>query len=302
MDLLEAMSVFARVVESGSLTAAAEPCAISPTMVGNHLRALERHLGATLLQRTTRRQRLTEFGAAYYDRCVEILGLVADADSLAQRTQVEPQVKLRVTAPVTFGAERLAARLGEYLSMHPAIDLEIVLTDQVVDLLSDGFDAAIRLGALGSSRLVARRLTDYPMAICASPDYCRRRGTPATPRDLVAHDCLAFAYASGSEWSGMGKEWRAFGPEGEETVAVRSRVMINSAQGLRRAVVAGVGIAMLPAALICEDIQVGRLVRLLPDYQMPSRPLHVVFHGDRYRSPKLRSFVDFLTQTFGRDL
>lgn len=243
-----------------------------------------------------------EFGAVYYDRCVEILSLVADADSLAERTQVEPRGKLRVTAPITFGAERLAARLGEYLSMYPAIDLEIVLTDQVVDLLGDGFDTAIRLGALGPSRLVARRLTDYPMAICASPDYCRQRGTPAAPQDLAAQDCLVFAYAPDSEWNATGKGWRAFDPEGEETVAVRSRVMINSAQSLRRAVVAGVGIAMLPAALIRENIQVGRLVRLLPDYQIPSRPLHVVFHGDRYRSPKLRSFVALLSQTLGRAL
>ncbi|MHB8254909.1 MAG: LysR family transcriptional regulator [Acidiferrobacter sp.] len=302
MDLLEAMSVFVRVVESGSLTAAADRCAISPTMVGNHLRALEKHLGATLLQRTTRRQRLTEFGVAYYDRCIEILGLVADTDSLAQRAQAEPRGRLRITAPVTFGTERLAARLAEYLTAHSAVDLEIVLTDRVVDLLGDGFDAAIRLGAIEPSRLVARRLADYPMVVCASPDYCRRKGTPASPQDLGTHDCLAFAYAPNSEWSRMGKEWHAFGPEGEETIVVRSRVVINSAQGLRIAAVAGAGIAMLPTVLVSEDLRAGRLVHLFPEYRTPSRPLHVVFPSDRYRSPKLRSFVDFLMQTFGREL
>ncbi|MCY0386023.1 LysR family transcriptional regulator [Robbsia sp. Bb-Pol-6] len=301
MDLYEAMTVFVRVVDSGSMTAAAERSDISTTMVGNHLRWLEKRLGVSLLRRTTRRQGLTEFGAAYYQRCVEILGLVNDAERMAETTHATPQGTLRITAPPAFGAEYLMSRLDDYLSRHPAIRLDVVLTDRIVDLVEEGFDAAIRLGTLATSSLVARPLMDYGLTICAAPAYLTRRGAPAGPLDLATHDCLAFTYPAGTEWRWTERQWRMQGPAGEERcVDVSGRVSVNNAQALRRAALSGLGVAMLPNALVAEDLAHGRLVALMDAYRLPTRPMHLVYPADRFKGPKLRSFVDFCLETFGR--
>lgn len=299
MDLFQAITVFVRVVESGSMTAAAEQSGISPTMVSNHLRALEEHLGATLLRRTTRRQSLTEFGQAYFKRCTEILGMVADSERLAEEGQSTPRGLLRVTAPNTFGVERLMPCVANYLAAYPAVDLDIVLTDRVVDLLEDGFDAAIRLGPLETSRLDGQRLRNYDMVICAAPAYLERRGGPATLQELAQHDCLDFAYEAGNEWHWAGKHWRMAGHGAAE---VRGRITVNSTQALRRAALGGVGIAMLAEVLVADDIAAGRLVRLLAGHQLPSQPMHILYYRDRYNSPKLRSFVEFVMATFGQDI
>ncbi|MGI4982726.1 MAG: LysR family transcriptional regulator [Janthinobacterium lividum] len=301
MDLYEAMAVFVRVVDGGSMTAAAEQSGISTTMVGNHLRWLETRLGVSLLRRTTRRQGLTEFGAAYYQRCLEILALVADAERMAETTHATPQGTLRITAPPAFGAEYLMARLDGYLSRHPAIRLDVVLTDRIVDLVEEGFDAAIRLGTLAASSLVARPLMDYGLTVCAAPTYLARRGAPSGPLDLAAHDCLSFAYPAGTEWRWTEKQWRMQGPAGEDVcVDVSGRVSVNNAQALRRAALGGLGIAMLPDALVVEDLAAGRLVSLMDGYRLPSRPMHLVYPADRFKTPKLRSFVDFCLGSFGR--
>ncbi len=160
MDLFQAMTVYVKVVEAGSLTAAAQACEMSTTMVGNHLRALEQRLGVRLINRTTRRQRLTEFGSTYYQRCLEVLGLVADSERLAEQTQGEPAGTLRITAPLTFGSERLAPALAEFSQRYPQVKLDVVLTNQRLDLLEHGFDVAIRLGH-PDPKLIARPLMDY---------------------------------------------------------------------------------------------------------------------------------------------
>ncbi|MCO8161969.1 LysR family transcriptional regulator [Pseudomonas sp. 21LCFQ010] len=302
MDLFQAMSVFVKVVESGSMTAAARECAISTTMVGNHLRALEQRLGVSLLKRTTRRQRLTEFGEAYYQRCVEVLGLVVDSEQLAEQALGEPLGTLRITAPLTFGSERLAPALSEFSRRYPQIRLDVVLTNQRMDLLDHGFDVGIRMGELAAStRLIARPLQDYTLTICAAPQYLARRGTPRHPQDLQQHDCLAFAYLAGDDWSSTEKHWRLNGPDGEVSVPVNGPLMINSSAGLYQAAKAGMGIVMLPDALVEQDLQEGRLMALLPEYRLPGRPMHLIYPQDRYRLPKLRSFVEYALQLWGME-
>lgn len=213
MDLFQAMSVYVKVVETGSMTAAAQVCGLSTTMVGNHLRALEQRLGVSLLKRTTRKQSLTEFGGLYYQRCLEVLGLVANSEQLAEQVHREaPQGLLRITAPPAFGAERLAPALSEFSRRYPLIQLYVVLSNQTMDLIDSGFDVAIRLGELQPSSLIARPLQDYTMTLCASPDYLARRGTPQQPMDLQNHDCLAFAYPSTDDWRNADKLWRLRGP------------------------------------------------------------------------------------------
>ncbi|MBV7567597.1 LysR family transcriptional regulator [Pseudomonas sp. PDM27] len=300
MDLFQAMSVYVKVVETGSMTAAALQCDMSTTMVGNHLKALEQRLGVRLLNRTTRRQRLTEFGVAYYQRCLEVLGLVADSERLAEQALDEPSGTLRITAPLTFGTERLAPALSEFSRQNPRVKLDVVLTNRRPDLLENGLDVAFRLGALEPSNLIARPLIDYTLTMCASPDYLARRGTPQTPEDLRHHDCLSFAYPAGDDWQSVQKEWRLAGPEGEVSVGVSGPMLINSSAGLHQAARTGMGIVMMPDALVEQDLKEGKLLALMPDYRPPSRPMHLVYAQDRHRLPKLRRFVEFAVQMWGK--
>ncbi|MET0847541.1 MAG: LysR family transcriptional regulator [Pseudomonas sp.] len=300
MDLFQAMTVYVRVVEAGSMTAAAQQCEMSTTMVGNHLRALEQRLGVRLLNRTTRRQRLTEFGSAYYQRCLEVLGLVADSERLAEQSQDTPSGTLRITAPLTFGTEKLAPALSEFTLRYPQVKLDVVLTNGRPDLLENGLDVAFRLGAIEPSNLIARPLIDYTLTMCASKAYLARRGTPEKPEDLQHHDCLSFAYPVGDDWQSVEKQWRLSGPEGDVMVAVRGPMLINSSAGLHQAARTGMGIVMLPDALVEQDLLDGKLMALMQNYQLPSRPMHLVYAQDRYRLPKLRRFVDFAMQLWAK--
>ncbi|MDN4543094.1 LysR family transcriptional regulator [Pseudomonas sp. C32] len=300
MDLFQAMTVYVKVVEAGSMTAAALQCEMSTTMVGNHLKALEQRLGVRLLNRTTRRQRLTEFGAAYYQRCLEVLGLVADSERLAEQALDEPSGTLRITAPLTFGTERLAPALSEFSLHNPRVKLDVTLTNRRPDLLENGLDVAFRLGELEASNLIARPLIDYTLTMCASPAYLARRGTPQIPEDLQHHDCLSFAYPAGDDWHSVEKEWRLAGPDGDVLVAVSGPMLINSSAGLHQAARTGMGIVMLPDALVEQDIKDGKLLALMPDYCPPSRPMNLMYAQDRYRLPKLRRFVDFALQMWGK--
>ena len=300
MDLFQAMTVYVRVVEAGSMTAAALQCEMSTTMVGNHLKALEQRLGVRLLNRTTRRQRLTEFGSAYYQRCLEVLGLVADSERLAEQTLDEPSGTLRITAPLTFGTERLAPALSEFSLHNPRVKLDVVLTNRRPDLLDHGFDVAFRLGALEPSNLIALPLIDYTLTMCASKEYLDRHGIPEKPEDLQHHNCLAFAYPAGDDWQAVARQWRLNGPDGEIVVAVSGSLVINSSAGLHQAARTGMGIVMVPDALVEPDLKSGKLIPLLQRYQLPCRPMHLVYAQDRHRLPKLRRFVDFAMGMWGK--
>ena len=299
MDVFQAMSVFVHVVESGSMTAAARQCEMSTTMVGNHLKALEQRLGVSLLQRTTRRQNLTEFGLQYYRRCVEVLAMVNDSQRLAEQAQTQPSGTLRITAPPAFGAERLSPMLSDFTQRYPEIKVEVVLSNQLMDLIEHGFDAAIRLGIPESSGLIARPLRDYTLTICASQDYLQRRGTPQSAEDLREHNCLAFAYPAGDDWRAADKLWKLTGPQGVMEIAVSGSMIVNSSPALRQAAIAGMGIAMLPDVLIRDDLLNGKLVPLLQDYQPPSRPMWLMYPQDRYRLPKVRHFVESALAAWG---
>ncbi|WP_397452882.1 LysR family transcriptional regulator [Pseudomonas sp. NA-150] len=300
MDLFQAMTVYVKVVETGSMTAAAQLCGMSTTMVGNHLRALEQRLGVSLLKRSTRRQSLTEFGSAYYQRCLEVLGLVADSERLAEQVQGDPQGTLRITAPPAFGAECLAPALSGFVQRYPEVKLDVVLTNLVLDFIDGGFDAAIRLGTLDDSALIARPLQDYTLTLCAAPAYLQRCGTPLKPEDLQHHQCLAFAYPAGDDWSSTAKQWVLKGEEGEVAVPVSGPMTINSTPALRQAAIAGMGVVMMPDLLISQDLREGKLVALLQDYQLARRAMHLVYAQDRYRLPKVRAFVDYAVGLWGR--
>ncbi|MGF6385035.1 DNA-binding transcriptional LysR family regulator [Paraburkholderia atlantica] len=301
MDLLKAMTVFVRVVESGSLTAAAVACDLSPTMVGNHLQALETRLGATLIHRTTRKQQISAFGQAYYERCIEILGLVDDSERLALDHLATPRGRLRVTAPVVFSNECLMPVIADYCERYPEVKLDIVATDALSDLLDDGFEAAVRIGALGNPDLIARRLQPYRLVLCASRAYLATHGTPSSPDALRSHQCLTYAYPPRSEWHAAQAEWSLQGPDGRVSVPVDGKLRIDNSEALRRAVLRGLGIVMLPEVLVAADLRAKRLVEVLPAFAAPERPLNLLYLRERQTSPKLRSFIEFMVERFGAD-
>lgn len=301
MDLLKAMTVFVRVIEMGSLTAAADACELSPTMVGNHLQALEAKLGARLIHRTTRKHQITPFGQAYYERCVEILGLVGDAERLALDHVATPRGRLRITAPAIFSNECLIPAIADYCAPYPDVQLDVVTSDAVSDLMEDGFEAAIRLGTPNKPDLVARPLRPYRLVLCASPSYLKANGAPKKPEDLRSHQCLTYAYPPRSELRAAQPEWLLSLHDAHVSVPVSGRLKIDSAAALRKAVLAGLGIAMLPSILVDADIKDKRLARVLPKYSPPARPLNLLYLRDRQMSPKLRSFIEFVLERFGLD-
>lgn len=294
MDRITSMTVFVRVAELGGFAAAADELDISATMVGKHIKALEDRLGSRLLNRTTRRQHLSEVGRLYYERCKSLLSDLAAAEASADELRAAPRGTLRVTTVVSFGTRVLAPAIGEFLRRYPEVQMDLSLNDRVVDLVEEGFDAAIRTGPLADSGLVARPLAPYRMLICASPGYLAARGTPRKPQDLAAHECLNF-----SLWP-MRSRWRLLDRSGEHNVAVNGRLRINNGEALRFAALAGAGIVLQPEMLLADDVRAGRLLPLLPRFEVPSRPLHLVYPHDRRPTPKLQRFVEFVLEKFER--
>ncbi|MEP6494234.1 MAG: LysR family transcriptional regulator [bacterium] len=293
MDLLTSMATFVRVVERGSIAAAAKDLGLSATMVGKHLFALEARLGTQLLQRTTRRQSLTEAGAAYFERCKQLLAAVSDAEASVQSLRKAPRGVLRVASPVTFGVQRLAPALAAYLRQNREVGVELTLNDRATELVKDGHEAAIRIGKLPDSSLIARPLEPYRMLVCASPDYIARHGTPQVPEDLSRHNCLGHKYTDRRD------RWRLIGPDGEHRVNVHGNFVVNDGAALRTAALAGMGVTMQPEVLLADDVAAGRLVAVLSAYTPPARPMYLVYLPDRRATPKLRSFIDFIVERFG---
>lgn len=291
MDRLTGMEIFVRVIDRGGFTAAAEGSGMSATMVSNHIQALERRLGAKLLNRTTRRQSLTEIGQAFYAECLEILGRIESAETAAREMLARPRGRLRVSAPITLGSHLLMPALADYLREYGEVEVELLLNDRVVDLAEEGFDVAFRFGALPDSGLVARSLRNRNRMVCASPAYLAQHGHPQRPEELAAHNCLAFHYLRPE------REWR-FEGGASPTVKVAGQLTVNHGPALLAAALNHIGIALLPDYLVAEEIAAGRLVQLFAEYQFPSAPLQIVYLPDRHMTPKLKTFVEFVVQRF----
>jgi len=294
VDRLLSMKIFVLAVDGGSFAAAARARRITAPMVGKHIRSLEQQLGSRLLARTTRRQQLTEIGLRYYERCQRILQDVDAAELEAHAAHDKPHGALRISAPVSFGSARLAPALGEFLERHAEVEIELMLEDGIVDLIGGGYDAAIRVGTLPDSGLIARRLAPYRMAICAAPAYLKRYGTPRTPEDLAQHHCLGFTH-----WDRRGG-WLLGRAPSAENRAAPSRFRSNNGQALRTAALAGMGLVMQPEVLLADDIAARRLVPLLSKFLRPPRPMHLVYVRDRTLTPKMKAFIDFVTRRFSQ--
>lgn len=293
MDRLTAMSSFVRVVERGSFAAAAAAADMSPAMIGNHIRFLESRLGEPLLNRSTRRQVLTDFGRDYYERCRHILQEVEAAEA-AHRADAGLSGILRVTAPNVLGATVLPAAITRYIRQNVGMKVDLVLDDNRLDLLTDRMDLALRIGRLADSSMVQRALPPVPLVPCAAPEYLARRGRPAKPTDLAEHDCLDFFTMGPSVW-------RFRTPDGLTPVPITGPIRANSGQALRMFALDGLGIAMPPWPLVKRDLEEGALCEVLRGYTPEPLPLHLLALPGRMDTPKVRQFVAIVSEDLLRN-
>lgn len=295
MDRFAALSTFVTIADKGSFAAAAESLRMSRAMVTKHIADLEAHLGARLLNRTTRRLSLTEAGADFLDRAREILSLLEAAEMNAAAGSKEPSGVLRLNAPMSFGVLHLAHAVAAYQKQCPKVSIELLLNDRVVDVVEEGFDLAVRIGHLKDSSLVARRLAPCRMAVAASPEYLQRHGRPAEPADLKDHTCLIYSYAAEAD------KWR-FERDGKtETVKVAGSMRSNNGEALTRAAIQGAGIVLQPTFILASTLREGTLEILLSDWEVPPLTIHAVWPPSRHLSAKVRGFIDFLVDRYSSE-
>ncbi len=292
-DLLD-YEIFTRVIKAGSLSAAARELHSTPAMISKRLTRLEDRLGVKLLHRTTRRLTPTEVGQSFYERVLAVLAAVADAESFAAHDNDRPRGLLRVSLPTSFGRLHVAPRLKAFLDTWPELRLLVDLNDEYVDLASGGFDVAVRIGTLPDSALIARRLAPNRRVLCASPLYIEKHGLPADLEDLDQHRLLAAEPQIA---------WRFDGPGGPVTYKPQSCLQTNSSELVREAVVSGLGIAFRSTWDVANELKLGTLRRVLPQYSGASDVnVYAVYAGRRLVPPKVRAFVDYFAGVFGPDL
>ena len=293
MDQLRAMSAFVAVVERGSFAAAAEHLGLSRTAASKHVMDLEVHLGATLLNRTTRRVSLTNTGTAYYERAKSILEHLAEADNDAAMQTQAPRGRVRVSAPMSFGFRHVAPRLKSYMDAYPEVAVDLSLNDRQVDLIEEGFDLTIRIGELADSSLIGRRLATSRLRICAAPAYLAEHGRPSLPADLNEHICLGYPY-----WAGQ-NAWQLVGPAGETiTAPVGNQLWSNNGDALLAAAVSGLGIVFQPDFIAYDVLRRGELVEILEGYTGPEVGIHLLYAQTAFMPLRVRTFIDFLIDSF----
>ena len=296
MDKFQAVEVFAKVVEQGSFARAADRLEMSTSAVSRHVADLEAHLGARLLNRTTRRLSLTEAGSAFFERAVQLLADLEEAEERVAAAAVAPRGTLKLTTSISFGVRYLAPAIAAFATDQPQVRFDVELSDRLVDIVDEGFDLAVRIGTVGSQSLIGRQVGTSNAVCCASPSYLAARGTPRTPADLVRHACMSYEYTPTRDL------WRFTDGEGRpHDVRIAGPVHANNGQVLCALAVAGLGITLEPDFIVAPDIRAGRLVRLLGEFTAPAAGIHAVYPSRRHLSAKVRAFVDFLVAHFAEN-
>lgn len=288
---LEDMRIFAAAVDAASFTGAATRLGLSKQFVSKRVMALEEHLGARLLVRTTRRLSVTPVGRAYYDRVVQILNEVEEAERAVASENAQPRGTLRLTAPMSFGTMHLGPMIPDFMRRCEEVSLEIDLNDRLVDLVGEGYDMGIRIGMLSDSSLIARRIAPFQMVACCSPTYLAKKGRPTTPAELAQHDCLVYGHSKSVDWLFKIHER-------PRPVAVTGKIRVNNGELARDAALAGLGITALPTFIVGEALASGQLVKVLEDYEPPVGGVFAVYPQHRQSSAAVRAFVDFLVERF----
>lgn len=293
MDHLAAIRAFAQVVESGSFAKASERLGISTTAISRQVAELETHLQSRLLNRTTRKVSLTEGGRSYYERVVQLLADLEEAEQEASRAAVVPRGVIKLTTAVNFGVRHVAPAVAAFMAKHTEVRFDISLSDRVVDLVEEGFDLGIRIGSAGPHNLVARKLGETRVVPCASPDYLAKHGTPQVPEDLARHNCFTYEYVTPRNvWTFRDADGR------ERPVRISGNLHSNNGDLLAEAAARGAGIVLEPAFIVGPEVRAGRLVPLLQDFAPSPLPIYAVYPSRKHLSAKVRLFVDFLVASF----
>lgn len=291
MDRLREMEIFVRIVETGSLSAAAVDLRVRQPAVSKTLAALEERLGVRLLVRSTRQLSPTEAGTAFYERALRAITEANEADSAARGAGSGLEGRLRICSPVTFGRLHVVPRLGAFLDAHPRLSLELVMDDRVVDLVTENIDAALRLGTLTDSSLTARKLAQSERFVVAAPSYLKKRGVPSSPTDLLEHDGIIYGQSSG------GQEWLFRRGDSETSVRLRARLTLSAAEGVREAVLAGQGFAITSRWMFAPELTSGAVIPVLTEWTLPPMELWVIYPSGKLTSTKARVFMKWFEST-----
>ena len=288
MDRLTSLTAFVRVVDSGGFSAAGRRLNMSTTMVSNHVQALEERLGARLLNRTTRKVSLTEVGRAYYDRATQILADIEQADDIAGALQSTPRGTLRIYS-ATHIIPFVAPVVAEFLKSYPDVKVDLNMGERIIDIIDEGFDVAIRLTLPPDSSLIVRSLATWRHVLCCSPSYLEKHGRLQQLSELAEHSCVRHVlYPFGDEWHFVDRKG------GPATVRVSGNLITNSGEMLRKATLEGIGVSLAPGFMIQDDLEQGRLVRLLPEYRPVELSMNAVYPHRHHLSAKVRTFIDML--------
>lgn len=297
MDYNE-VAVFIKVVQTGSFSAAAKKLGIPNSTASYKVSSLEKRLGVTLIQRTTRKLNITPAGQEYFKKCTLAFEAIEAAEAEVAAVQGEPQGLLRVTAPKEFGGALIAELIAEYKKKYPKVRVEFILTERRVDLLSESVDLAIRAGDLQDSSLIAKKIGGDYFIVVASPKYLKAHGTPTHPRELRHHSCVQFTPVGVDEW-------RMTNSKGSLNVPVSGSVLVNDLITVKNLAVAHEGIAYIPMHFCADELNSGKLVRILPDWRSTTAALHFVYPAQKFVSPKLKSFMEIastkLKKEFGNE-
>ena len=290
MDRMTSLTVFARVVDSGGFSAAARKLGLSTTMVSNHVRALEDRLGVRLLNRTTRHVSVTEIGRTYYERCVQILTQVDEADRLASDMQATPRGKLRLYANASL-VGFISPVIGDFIAAYPLVSVELTIGERTVDLIEEGYDLWIRTTPTPDSSLVVRRLTAWRHVLCCAPQYIERHGAPTSAEDLARRNCLRYAHYP------FGDEWHFTDASGESiTVPVTGNFVTNNPEALKRLGLDGHGVLLGPSFLIADELREGWFVRVLEELTPMELSINALYPHRHHLSATVRRFIDLLAE------
>ncbi|MEO6277677.1 LysR family transcriptional regulator [Roseateles sp.] len=299
MDRLTAMQAYVRVVEAGTFTKAADSLDLPKATVTRLIQTLESHLRTKLLNRTTRRVTVTPDGAAYYERAVRLLGDLEELEGSMSQARVTPRGRIRIDVPGVVGREMIIPHLPDFYAKYPDIQIELGVSDRTVDLISDNIDCVIRGGDLTDQSLVARRISEFRFITCATPEYLRRHGTPAHPRELGEAPHRMVGYFSARSGKVMSDTFRR---DDERVEVVGNHVLaVNDANAYLNAGLAHLGVVQVTCFMASPLIKSGALVRVLEDWDAEPVPVYVVYPPNRHLSSKLRVFVDWVVELLGRE-
>jgi DNA-binding transcriptional LysR family regulator len=294
MDKFESLRAFTQVVTAGGFAAAARELGLSRSSVNKLVINLENELNVQLLNRTTRRVNLTETGQAFYERCVEILAALEEAELAVTQLQEEPKGRLRVNGPMTFGTLHLAPALLDFMTQYPDLQVQLTLNDRFIDPIEEGFDLTVRIAdPPQSAGLIVHEIATINLLLCATPQYLAQQGYPEHPSDLKHHSCLHYGHLV------TGNQWKLSGPDGEHLLQIRGVLCCNNGEVLREAVLRSLGIGLLPMFIVGDDLHQGSLQRVLPTYQPPRLSLCILYPANRHLSIKIQLLTGFLRNRFG---